>query len=128
MFNKKVYFWNYYFNSSTPVSSALTKTYGVGRAVAMFSLSRFGFSRSAKLKSLRLRSSFKIVKFLRKNLTILRVLAKLKSSRLAELSKFGSKSSRRRMMGLPVNGQRTRSNARTIRRLLRNRSKRKVFY
>lgn len=53
----------------------------------------------------------------------MRALYKIKSSRLAELSRFGSKKSLRRSMGLPVNGQRTRSNAQTVRRLLRFRKK-----
>lgn len=124
MISKKLTFWNYSnLNSKIPLSSILSKPFGVGRSAAKSIIAKFGLPQTSRLGSLSFFSREFLSIWLKKHAVVMRALYKIKSSRLAELSRFGSKKSLRRSMGLPVNGQRTRSNAQTVRRLLRFRKK-----
>ena len=120
---KKLTMWGQATSAKTPILSVIAKPYGVGEQTSKYFLSRFGLPISCRIGSFSNPVREVFSKWLKLNALVLRSLYKIKASRLADLSRFGSKKSLRRSMGLPVNGQRTRSNAQTVRSLLRYKKK-----
>jgi len=127
LYYKKIFLWKRKVPGRLPLISLMSKAYGINFSTSFYTFSRYGLPRSIKSGRTKRYIRRIICELFDSKLNLARGLAKLKSSRLAEMSKYGTKRSRRRIMGLPVNGQRTHSNSQTIRRFLRKR-KPLIFY
>jgi small subunit ribosomal protein S13 len=100
-----------------PILNALTYVYGIGRSQALFIVNKLGFSANLKVKDLTKEQFNKLTKILqlfnkelagdlkKKNIIISKRLTYIKSYR-----------GLRRNQGLPVRGQRTRTNSKTARK------------
>ncbi|MEK7542821.1 MAG: 30S ribosomal protein S13 [Patescibacteria group bacterium] len=102
------------------IDASLPYVYGIGRPLAKKILSKTGINPSKRAKELSSEEVNKIQAFIEKHLKIegeLRQAVKQNILRLKDLKAYrGVRHARR----LPVNGQRTKSNSRTVRGNVRN--------
>lgn len=101
------------------IKYALTSIYGIGISRAEDILSKIGFDQSSiqklKVEDLSDTNISALRKVLEDDYQLEGDLRRLKSLNLKRLMEIGSIKGRRHRVGLPVRGQRTRTNARTRR-------------
>lgn len=115
---KRIKFLNYYFLTSKRFLQCMHKVYGINYFMSMHVLRMLGYSYNLKFgqispKMLKFISDFFINYFL-----VERGLKKHRSNLWSERKDNGVVSAFRLFKGLPVNGQRTHSNGKTIRKML----------
>lgn len=96
---------------------AMTHIFGVGKSNSLFLCKKLGFSTNLKLKNISKEQITKLVNIIESsNLIIAGDLKKFKLQNLKTLFFIKSYRGLRLKQGLPVRGQRTHTNARTVRR------------
>jgi small subunit ribosomal protein S13 len=91
----------------------LTYIYGVGRATAQKICDDLQLSRDEKVRDLTDEEVTKLRAYIDGNLTVEGDLRRERSAAIKRLSEIGAYRGLRHRRGLPVNGQRTKTNART---------------
>lgn len=100
-----------------PLISSLTSIYGIGVSNSKRFCKKLGFSKNYKVQNLTEDQLFKIIKLIELENTILtNELKKFNSINLQKLITIKSYRGLRRIVGLPVRGQRTHTNAKTARK------------
>lgn len=98
-----------------PIAVVLTKIYGIGTFRAYLICKKLGFSRCLALNDLSINQKVKIVKLIESlNLFVTNDLKKFRISTLKKLKFIQSHKGLRRYQDLPVRGQRTRINAKSL--------------
>lgn len=97
------------------VEYALTLFYGIGWTASKKILEQTGISKSARMKDLHEEDIKKITNYIEKNFMVEGDLREEINENMKRLREIGSYKGTRHLRGLPVRGQRTRSNARTKR-------------
>lgn len=100
---------------SKNIDYALTLLYGLGWSASHKILAQIGVERTKKVKSLTEEEIKKLTSFIEKNYKVEGDLRELLAENYKRLREIGSYRGMRNLKGLPVRGQRTRSNARTKR-------------
>ncbi len=95
------------------VEIGLTYIYGVGRSTANRLLAELGMSPDTKVRDLTDEEVGRLRAHIDQNLTVEGDLRRERSQNIKRLMEIGSYKGLRHRRGLPVNGQRTRTNART---------------
>ncbi len=97
------------------IDYALTLFYGIGWKTAEKILSETGINKQKRVNQLNEEEIKKIITLIEKNYKIEGDLREVVSESIKRLKEIGSYRGARHVKGLPVRGQRTRSNARTKR-------------
>lgn len=97
------------------IDYALTLLYGLGWSVSHKILAQVGVENTKKVKNLTEEEIKKLTSLIEKNYKVEGDLRELLSENYKRLREIGSYRGMRNLKGLPVRGQRTRSNARTKR-------------
>jgi len=92
---------------------ALTYIYGIGRSVAHTISDEVGISTDTKVRDLTDEEITKLRNYIDSNLQVEGDLRRERSQAIKRLGEIGSYRGFRHRRGLPVNGQRTKTNART---------------
>ena len=95
------------------VEIGLTYIYGIGRATSNQVLAALGMSPDTKVRDLTDEEVGRLRSYIDGNLTVEGDLRRERSQNIKRLMEIGSYKGLRHRRGLPVNGQRTRTNART---------------
>jgi len=91
----------------------LTYIFGIGRATALMVCEGTGLSPSEKIRDLTDPEITKLREYIDTNLEVEGDLRRQRTEALKRLSEIGAYRGLRHRRGLPVNGQRTKTNART---------------
>jgi small subunit ribosomal protein S13 len=95
---------------------SLTILYGINQYQSKKICRNIGINPKITLDKLKRYQVNRLTKYINKNLKIEQILKQLKEKRLKELLEMKNTRGIRRSLGLPVHGQRTHSNAKTIRK------------
>jgi small subunit ribosomal protein S13 len=95
------------------VEVGLTYIYGVGESQARLALAANGIDPNTQVKNLTEDEIRKLRDFIDQNLTVEGDLRRERSQNVKRLMEIGAYRGLRHRRGLPVNGQRTKTNART---------------
>lgn len=96
---------------------ALTKIYGIGKNTSFFICKKLGFSINLKIKDLSQEQIIDMLQLIDSlNFLLNNELKKLKSLTLKNLITIKSYRGLRRVRGLPIRGQRTRTNAKSAKK------------
>ena len=95
------------------VEIGLTYIYGIGRATSNQVLAELGMSPDTKVRDLTDEEVGRLRSYIDGNVTVEGDLRRERSQSIKRLMEIGSYKGLRHRRGLPVNGQRTRTNART---------------
>jgi len=96
-----------------PIAIALTGIYGVGRATAVRVLKQAGIDESVRASNLSEDELSRVASIIDKSHMIEGELRRLVTQNISRLREIGCYRGIRHRVGLPVRGQRTRTNART---------------
>jgi small subunit ribosomal protein S13 len=91
----------------------LTYIFGVGSSTAQQVIESLGLSRDMKVRDLTDEEITRLREFIDSNVTVEGDLRRERSQAVKRLSEIGAYRGLRHRRGLPVNGQRTKTNART---------------
>src|SRR5215470_10221018 len=91
----------------------LTYIYGIGPATARHVLAELGLSPDTKVKDLTDEETTRLQRYIDSNLQVEGDLRRERSQAIKRLQEIGSYRGLRHRRGLPVNGQRTKTNARS---------------
>ena len=100
---------------NTRIEIALTYLYGVGDAVSLKALAAAKVEVGKKAKDLTADEVLRVQNFLEKNFPVEGELRQLIKRNVGRLKELGTYRGMRHMRRLPVRGQRTRTNSRTVR-------------
>ena len=101
--------------NSKPVKFSLQNIYGLGKYQTNFICKKLGFSKNYKVNNLSNEQIVKMIKTIEStNLKLTSELKKLQIFNLKLLVEIKSYKGLRRIRGLPVRGQRTHTNAKTV--------------
>ena len=117
---KKIKFVNNDFLSYIRFLDAMKKIYGINYYVSYTVLKLFGYSNNIKLEFIKNIHLNFLTDFFLTYLLVERGLKKYRSILYEERKQIGHVSGYRLFKGLPVHGQRTHSNSKTVRRLFKN--------
>jgi small subunit ribosomal protein S13 len=92
---------------------ALTYIYGIGQATALKTCADLGLSADEKVRDLTDEEITKLRNYIDSNLEVEGELRRERSQAIKRLQEIGAYRGIRHRRGLPVNGQRTKTNART---------------
>lgn len=110
IFNKTI-------STSKSVLYALTKIYGINTYQSLQICKNLGINPKIGLKKLKKNLVNRLIIYINRNLKVEEFLKQRVADRLAELVTIKTKRGIRQKYGLPVRGQRTHTNAKTIKRL-----------
>ena len=99
--------------NNKPIGIALTYIYGIGRATAKRLLDQAGVDVAVKANQLNEDELSRVASIIDKNVMVEGELRRLVSQNIARLREIACYRGIRHRVGLPVRGQRTRTNART---------------
>jgi small subunit ribosomal protein S13 len=112
-----VYLFESELSENKPIFFALTNIYGIGSEKSSVICKKLGFSKNLKIKSLSEEQVSKLVKTTELlGIPLASELKKLKSLNTKKLLSIKSYKGLRKNQGLPVRGQRTRTNAKTAKK------------
>ena len=112
-----VYFLNTNLNNKKKVYIALTKIYGLGFRQTSQICDELGISSEKRVKQLTQNELEKLTNFITQNYDIGIDIKKSKLQNIQRLVKIGTYRGFRHIEGLPVRGQKTHGNSRTVRKL-----------
>jgi len=113
-----IYIFNNEFKKKKILSLSFQKVYGIGKPLAKYITKKLGFAKNLKVKDLSKDQVLLILHMVeRLNLKINKDLKKSKLTYLKFLIRIKSYRGLRRLKGLPVRGQRTRTNAKTCKKI-----------
>lgn len=99
------------------ISIALTNIYGIGISTSLKILNKLNINPNIKVYNLTENNIFKLNYILEKEYKLENQLKYITSLNIKHLIEINSYKGKRFKLGLPVNGQRTRTNSKTIRKL-----------
>ena len=103
-----------------PILFALTKVYGIGKKQSSIICKKLGFSTNCKVIELSHEQTNELIKLIENsNLVLSNDLKKLQVLFLKKLINIKAYKGLRKILGLPIRGQRTHTNAKTARRFRR---------
>ena len=105
------------FNENVTVIRALKFMYGYSYSTTIVLLNKLGFNENSRISEISFNQWSLIIKILIKFSQNQKFLISIKNSELSKFQLFDNYKGFRHMHGLPANGQRTRSNAKTCRSL-----------
>src|SRR5262245_30331157 len=91
----------------------LTYIYGIGRTTAQNVLAELGLDPNTKVRDLTDEETTRLQRYIDANLQVEGDLRRERSQAIKRLQEIGSYRGQRHRRGLPANGQRTKTNART---------------
>ena len=104
-------------NSNKNLYIYLKQTYGINKYNSLFICNSLGLNYKSKISNLTSTEFTKIEYFIEKKFLTSRSLKTDVLTNIKKLAKIKCYRGRRHLLGLPVRGQRTRSNAKTARKL-----------
>ncbi|QXE46240.1 30S ribosomal protein S13 (mitochondrion) [Nitzschia inconspicua] len=112
-----LYFLETKLSDHKSVCFALANIYGIGNSTAFLICKKLGFSINLKVKDLTQEQVTEMIQLIESlNINLNNELKKLQSLTLKNLVSIKSYKSLRRVLGLPVRGQRTHTNAKSARK------------
>ncbi len=95
------------------IEIALTYIYGIGRKLSQDALKALGINENIRAKNISEDELSALGAYIEKNFTVEGQLRRQESQNMTRMKSIGCYRGLRHRMGLPVRGQRTRTNART---------------
>ncbi len=95
------------------IEIALTYIYGIGRKLSRDALKALGINENIRAKNISEDELSALGAYIEKNFTVEGQLRRQESQNMSRMKNIGCYRGLRHRMGLPVRGQRTRTNART---------------
>ncbi len=95
------------------IEIALTYIYGIGRKLSQDALKALGINENIRAKNISEDELSALGAYIEKNFTVEGQLRRQESQNMSRMRNIGCYRGLRHRMGLPVRGQRTRTNART---------------
>ena len=115
-----IYIFETEISNLKPIQFSLKQIYGLGNHQTLIICKKLGFSKNLKPSNLTNDQILKLIKLIENsNLKITSELKKLQIFNLKELVNMKCYKGLRRIKGLPVRGQRTHTNAKTV-KIIRN--------
>ena len=111
--------FNHYFSEDTEITKALMRFSGIGEKMAQQTLDRVGITGHIKIGNLSVSQLTEIKAIIEQNYDIDNERRTLIAQNIKRLSSISSYRGFRHHLGLPCRGQRTHSNARTVRKFKR---------
>lgn len=111
-----VYFLNTNLNTKKKVYIALTKIYGLGKHQSFQICNELGISSEKRVKQLTQLELEKLANFITQNYAIGLDIKRVTLQNIHRLIKIGTYRGFRHIDGLPVRGQRTHGNSKTVRK------------
>jgi len=111
-----VYFLNINLNAKKKVYIALTKLYGLGRYQSFQICNELGISSEKRIKQLTQLELEKLANFITQNYAIGLDIKRATLQNIHRLIKIGTYRGFRHIDGLPVRGQKTHGNSKTVRK------------
>ena len=96
-----------------PIFIALTYVYGIGKELSLKALKSVGIDETIRAKDISEDELSSLAAYIEKNLTVEGHLRRQESQNMTRLRNIGCYRGLRHRLGLPVRGQRTKTNART---------------
>ena len=112
-----LYIFNKTISDSKSILHSLTILYGINEFQSNKICKNIGINPKITLNKLKNNHVNRLITYINKNLKVEQVLKKCKNERLNELLEIKSNRGIRQNRGLPVRGQRTHTNAKTIKKL-----------
>ena len=112
-----LYIFNKTISDSKSILHSLTILYGINKFQSNKICKNIGINPKITLNKLKNNHVNRLITYINKNLKVEQVLKKCKNERLNELLEIKSNRGIRQNRGLPVRGQRTHTNAKTIKKL-----------
>lgn len=112
-----LYIFNKTISDSKSILYSLTILYGINEFQSKKICKNIGINPQITLNKLKNNQVNRLINYINKNLKVEQFLKKLKIERLNELVEIKSNRGIRQSQGLPVNGQRTHTNAKTTKKL-----------
>ena len=111
-----LYIFNKTISDSNSILYALTILYGINRYQSKKICKNIGINPQITINKLKNNHVNRLIKYINKNIKIEQLLKKEKKDRLNELLEIKINRGIRQSQGLPVRGQRTHTNAKTVRK------------
>jgi small subunit ribosomal protein S13 len=111
-----LYIFNKTISDSNSILYALTILYGINRYQSKKICKNIGINPQITINKLKNNHVNRLIKYINKNIKIEQLLKKEKKDRLNELLEIKTNRGIRQSQGLPVRGQRTHTNAKTVRK------------
>lgn len=112
-----IYLFDTELSENTSIFFAITSILGIGKSKSNLICNKLGFSKNYKLKNISKEQLVKLINTIESSgILITGDLKKVKSQNLKNLFSIKSYRGLRLKQGLPVRGQRTHTNARTVRK------------
>jgi small subunit ribosomal protein S13 len=111
-----LYIFNKTISNSKSILYSLTVLYGINEYQSKKICKNVGINPQITVNKLKNYQVNRLINYINKNLKIEQVLKQSKKNRLNELLEIKSNRGIRRNLGLPVRGQRTHTNAKTVRK------------
>ena len=112
-----LYIFNKTISDSKSILHSLTILYGINEFQSNKICKNIGINPKITLNKLKNNHVNRLITYINKNLKVEQILKKCKNDRLNELLEIKSNRGIRQNMGLPVRGQRTHTNAKTVKKL-----------
>ena len=112
-----LYIFNKTISDSNSILYSLTILYGINKYQSKKICKNIGINPQITINKLKNNHVNRLIKYINKNIKIEQLLKKDKKDRLNELLEIKLQRSIRQSQGLPVNGQRTHTNAKTARKV-----------
>jgi small subunit ribosomal protein S13 len=116
---RKLKFVNKNFFSSKRFLEVMRSVFGINYYVSFQILRLFGYSKNIKFEKINNKSVGLIIDFFLSYFLVERGLKKYRNNLLVYRKEIGVQSGYRLFKGLPVNGQRTHTNAKTVRKMFK---------
>jgi small subunit ribosomal protein S13 len=111
-----LYIFNKTISDSNSILYALTILYGINKYQSKKICKNIGINPQITINKLKNNHVNRLIKYINKNIKIEQLLKKEKKDRLNELLEIKLNRGIRQSQGLPVRGQRTHTNAKTVRK------------
>ncbi len=111
-----LYIFNKTISDSNSILYALTILYGINKYQSKKICKNIGINPQITINKLKNNHVNRLIKYINKNIKIEQLLKKEKKDRLNELLEIKINRGIRQSQGLPVRGQRTHTNAKTVRK------------
>nr|YP_010395032.1 ribosomal protein S13 [Phytopythium vexans]YP_010395060.1 ribosomal protein S13 [Phytopythium vexans]DAZ89469.1 TPA_asm: ribosomal protein S13 [Phytopythium vexans]DAZ89497.1 TPA_asm: ribosomal protein S13 [Phytopythium vexans] len=112
-----LYIFNKTISDSKSILYSLTILYGINEYQSKKICKNIGINPQITINKLKNNHVNRLINYINKNIKIEQLLKKSKKDRLTELLEIKSNRGIRQSLGLPVRGQRTHTNAKTIKKI-----------
>lgn len=117
---------NYSINENKKISYVLQSIYGIGYRVSLNICKKYNLNPNLKWNELSSNIHFSITNYLEKQIPIGKDVKVLQKKNIEKFMKNKSNKGFRHLKHLPLRGQRTHSNAKTMKKMFKNSKKKKL--